>query len=242
MTTVTIDSKTEKLIASVEKAEEKVSKIEKTIERHFTQVDKKIAKLEKVGITIDYSKLDFEVNYSEFKAQLEGFEKLTVNADGENVAEWWEIWEVTRKLDDIRSSKRKLIDARQTLANWKERLYNQQVKESFINNEAPQVVIDFVNSWGEMAFEWHMKNDKRPDEDSIRRFIENEKQVKIFDLTYRVMKVTGKIQDARGLEVSGQGTINGIVKGENGSARVETIMAGGWNIQCWHYRTIVVKL
>jgi len=55
----------------------------------------------------------------------------------------------------------------------------------------------------------------------------------------RVEGITGTINDAGGLTIGGNGEINGIVIGEKGKAKVETISAGGYNIQCWHFRVLV---
>ena len=38
------------------------------------------------------------------------------------------------------------------------------------------------------------------------------------------------------------GEINGIAEGEKGRAKVETIGAGGYNIQCYHFRVLVNKI
>lgn len=60
----------------------------------------------------------------------------------------------------------------------------------------------------------------------------------VLDLVHRVTKKVGAIQDYRNLTVNGP-AINGVVIGERGSTRLETIIAGGYNIQREHYRVIL---
>ncbi len=64
----------------------------------------------------------------------------------------------------------------------------------------------------------------------------------ILDLLRRVTKITGPVTDWSELYVT-QGNmgavINGYVIGEDGKAEVESILAGGWNIQKLHVRTLV---
>lgn len=73
----------------------------------------------------------------------------------------------------------------------------------------------------------------------LEKFLTDEVNNKRVDLYHRCSAVVGVITDATGLRTGNNGSINGVVVGENGKATVETIMAGGWNIQCLHYRVLV---
>lgn len=63
----------------------------------------------------------------------------------------------------------------------------------------------------------------------------------VMNLIDRVTKYIGQITDYSGLYLTGP-SINGIVEGERGRVRLETILAGGWNIQCLHNRVLVKKI
>lgn len=65
--------------------------------------------------------------------------------------------------------------------------------------------------------------------------LEQEKKSKLLFFYESVTKITGPITDAKGLYMSA-GDLNGVVLGEKGAAKVNTFSAGGWNIQCFHYR------
>lgn len=81
--------------------------------------------------------------------------------------------------------------------------------------------------------------DEQEREAWLEKTIEEEKMAKLVDLIARINSVVGTITDASGLYVSGKGDINGIIAGTEGKAKVETITAGGYNIQCLHYRTLI---
>ena len=65
----------------------------------------------------------------------------------------------------------------------------------------------------------------------------------IINLYYRVRNITGEIVDWSGIsaEVGTQGfpVLTGYVIGKEGRAFVETILAGGYNIQRLHIRVLV---
>ncbi|MNV67543.1 hypothetical protein D3C71_1603470 [compost metagenome] len=76
----------------------------------------------------------------------------------------------------------------------------------------------------------------------LEKVLEREKKDKILDLINRINKVVGSIKDASNLSISPTGNINGFIVGDKGKAYIETIGAGGYNIQCYHFRTLVNKV
>jgi len=76
-------------------------------------------------------------------------------------------------------------------------------------------------------------------ENKLEVLLTGEVKARREDLFARCSAVAGVILDASGLHIGNNGSINGVVIGENGKARVETIMAGGYNIQILHYRVLV---
>lgn len=77
----------------------------------------------------------------------------------------------------------------------------------------------------------------------IKKLLDEEEKHKVLDLIRRVTKVTGTITDASNLRIGEQsGELNGLVIGTDGKAYVETIGAGGYNIQRFHYRVLVKRI
>lgn len=83
------------------------------------------------------------------------------------------------------------------------------------------------------------------DEDIHKENLKSGKNL-ILDLLNRVTKITGPITSYAGLHLTqGNGgwlVLNGFVEGEDGKASVETILAGGYNVQKLHARTLVHKI
>jgi hypothetical protein len=75
-------------------------------------------------------------------------------------------------------------------------------------------------------------------EDQIKS--DNKKAAHIFvlDLWKRINAITGEITDYSNIRLVGP-ALNGIVVGKAGKAKIETIIAGGYNIQREHYRVLV---
>lgn len=76
----------------------------------------------------------------------------------------------------------------------------------------------------------------------LNKMLNDEVYRKRIDLYTRCSAVVGVITDARGLRIGSNKSINGIIVGERGKAKVETIYAGGYNIQCLHYRVLVNEI
>lgn len=80
------------------------------------------------------------------------------------------------------------------------------------------------------------------DIDKILNFINKEAEKKELDFANKITKYVGNIIDCKGLRTSINYGIDGIVIGENGKVKVETIIAGGYNIQRLHFRILVKKI
>lgn len=79
-------------------------------------------------------------------------------------------------------------------------------------------------------------------ETALNEFLNEEVQARRVDLYYRCSAVVGIIKDATGITMGMNGSLNGIVVGDEGKASVRTILAGGYNIQRLHYRVLVNAL
>lgn len=82
-------------------------------------------------------------------------------------------------------------------------------------------------------------HDEQEREAWLERTMEEEKRAKLLDLIGRIMSTVGTITDAAALYIGPEGDINGYIEGTEGKAKIQTIGAGGYNIQCFHFRTLI---
>ena len=73
----------------------------------------------------------------------------------------------------------------------------------------------------------------------MNKDLDKEADAKYDDIVNRTIELVGKIIDASNLSIGMKGDLNGVIEGEKGKAKVETIGAGGYNIQCFHFRTLI---
>lgn len=76
----------------------------------------------------------------------------------------------------------------------------------------------------------------------LEKAMEEEKRAKLIDLIGRIMGTVGTITDAAALHIGPEGDINGYIVGTEGKAKIQTIGAGGYNIQCFHFRTLIHEM
>ena len=79
-------------------------------------------------------------------------------------------------------------------------------------------------------------------EETMRKDVKRMVEDLMLDLMYRVYAKVGNVLDATGLYINSANEgfcVNGLIRGEKGTCRVESIIAGGYNIQCRHVRVIV---
>jgi hypothetical protein len=69
----------------------------------------------------------------------------------------------------------------------------------------------------------------RIDHEALEKILAKDAEAKYWNLIEKVTKYTGEIIDASQLKVAGDGNLNGIIVGTQGKAKLETIVAGGYN-------------
>lgn len=87
-----------------------------------------------------------------------------------------------------------------------------------------------------MAYEFIHKTD----EEILKKNMKDVRNL-VVDLYQRVNNITGPVESWAGIYYN-KGALNGIVVGQNGKAKVESILAGGYNIQRLHVRVLVHKV
>lgn len=307
----------------VTNAEQKVAKCEATVEKHKVQLQKKIDKFNKLA-----DKLGYE-HYDSYDSFYELNNAITDTSIRDDLV--WAYTEVENKEEDINTAESKVADAEKVLKNWQEKLNKEEANLQYINNEIPQILIDFLDDWKEHCREYvltmadkyfeekqelkdtintycweyivdnkdkfdylfnsysgnfatfnnsinyaqyinNYKDSKefesiynvkelkkslenkynnyfvqfyishRQDINALDKELEKEKNNKLLDLMNRVTAITGIITDTTNLKINAKGDIDGIIYGEKGNCKVTTIGAGGYNIQCFHYRVLVKKI
>lgn len=232
----------------VKKAQETVEKKKQTIERHKAQAEKKLVIIQKHP--------DWDVSNPHCKY-----------GTPEHHDCYWAICEYNNKLSDIKSATKKLEEAEQILSNWKDKLEAAEARENCFLTEIPknlqsykEYLVEqwdkfdkerrerlrkeykelgysaFIKKFSHQAYEFTRATDEQIHKDNVY----SAEQL-IFDLYYRIRDRVEKVEDWKGLHIH-QGHINGVVIGTKGSVRVESILAGGYNIQRLHVRVLVHDL
>jgi hypothetical protein len=225
----------------------KVNKRKEIIEKNKKSAEKKLQRIQSKG---------WELNTSLYK-------------DGNNDEAWWAVIEYYQKLDHIEEAEKKLKEAEKILGNWEMKLAEAEKREdryTTYNEEMPDVFkqarAELVKIWvaGDIKMRELILKDKKElpytqfrksyrlidvsfyykTDDEFRNYEEEEADKWLFNLYHRVKNITGEITDCADLHWKGN-CLNGIVIGKKGKVRVETIGAGGYNVQKYHLRVLLHK-
>jgi len=237
------------------KATQKIEKKLNTISKKNAQIEKKYSVLKKLGVE-DPENRDRE----EFRNAENWHDIFWTYADIENL-----------KADIIRGGK-EIEATKKTLEKYEAQLAGEIEKESIFLTEIPEVFKELIDELVETWDAWDKARRERIrkayDEMGYKEFFkrysgadydfrhstdekihsDNERDAKalVLDLYYRVKDITGEVTDWSGIEAT-QGTngftvLNGVVIGKEGRAKVESILAGGYNIQRLHIRVLVHEI
>ena len=78
-------------------------------------------------------------------------------------------------------------------------------------------------------------NDYKIDLEKLQRDLDHEADCKYDFIIEMTNENVRKTTDAGGLSIGRKGDLNGLIIGTNGTAKVQTSGAGGYNIQCYKY-------
>lgn len=121
----------------------------------------------------------------------------------------------------------------------------------YIKNELPNINIPTLNEWlvkyRKIYLDWVDELEERGDlkswEASNKRssadmIVEMQK----LDILTRAWSKVGRVNKLVMAHIGSDGSFNGYIEGEKGKVHIETILAGGYNIQRLHYRVLVKEI
>jgi len=184
---------------------------------------------------------------------------------------YWAFCDLNDVEERIKATTKAIQKARETAKKWAVKLAAEEEKERE-REQFPEVLKEFEKrlcalwdeydmkrknelveeykgvSWREFfqrhtASEYDLMNS---DAEAIHKANMKSANASVFNLWQRVKETTGDVLEcdlytANGNSLEGM-ALNGTVKGVKGTASVETISAGGWNIQKYHFRVLVHKM
>ena len=232
----------------IERAEATIEKKNNTITKKLALIEKKKALLSKKGINPETA------DAREHRDDSEAF---------------WTICEIEHLYEDIERGKGEIEEKKKALESYKAQLAGEIEKESIFIKELPESVLqmrdELVEKWdgydkskrdflcneysrlGYKEFSQKYRHAghefRKLTDDQIHSRNERDAKNLILNLYNRVVEITGEITSWRNIYLT-QGAhfsavLNGYVEGKQGRAYVESILAGGYNIQRLHVRVLV---
>ena len=169
----------------------------------------------------------------------------------EGLTEYYEEQEAVREAYNLYSSTQYGTPER---AEAKEK-YETILKQHRINCNGKYEKKYFTNRWGKEDYKEvkvaegkyeHLRpySGERTIEEALAKLdkdLVQEANRKYDFIIERTNYIVGEITDASQLTIGAKDDLNGYIIGTKGIAKVQTIGAGGYNIQCFHFRTLINK-
>lgn len=246
--------KIETLKERIEKAQDKISKKEGTIQKRLKSIEKKSTYLKKTYGIEDWKSID---KYDR-----------TGQTESVHHDIYCTICDLEDYEESIQNCTKQIEETKKTIQKYEGQLAGEIEKESIFLKEIPdcmkQLQKELVERWDENDFERQQFYKEKYKELSYSEFVraysysaydhmyktekqihdsnENDAKFFILDLYNRVKDITGEVTDWSNIYLEQGNTfpvLTGYVKGKEGTAKVESILAGGYNIQRLHIRTLV---
>lgn len=244
----------------IETLKERIEKAQAKIEKKQNTIIKKRARIEKIS---DKITKEFGIDpktYNKYNCKEFGQEK------GYNL--YWDMCDIDNLEDDIERGTREIEETKKTLAKYEAQLAGEIKKESVLIKEIPDSMkmmqTQLVKKWDEwdkerrefikneyskMGYNEFFKKYNMSDyelryktDEQIHNANMNDAKMLIINLYYRIKDITGEVtswEDIYCTNGNMGAVLNGFVIGKEGRAKVESILAGGYNIQRLHVRVLV---
>lgn len=154
----------------------------------------------------------------------------------------WAHFEYFSACERIKDELRRLNTCERKLSKLEalqsEREIENENEKAIIDDVSIQAIEQFLDNWEVSAAKYFIKLFNGDTERAKREAKRERGRKKIF-IIYRVNGLIGKIVDAGSLYMGKDGNINGVIIGEKRHCHCQTILAGGHNVQCLHFRFLV---
>lgn len=160
-------------------------------------------------------------------------------------AHYWHGCDIESAVEQLENNHRKLEEAKRLDEKADAKAKKEEIRHQTLQ-EAPETLKKFADTLCEEWTKWYIANAKKNHDwrsnEEIAKDCRKDADWLILDFMARTEKKCGKLTETRFLHIDNANwgiCLNGWVKGEKGTARVESIVAGGYNIQCRHVRVLV---
>lgn len=236
----------------IETVQKNIEKIELWMTKKSEMVAKKLILINKAGYmkneTVESVFADNKVADEEIKKSLKD------EADQKIISAIYSLSTLTddvqrkqRELNRMKKIEAELLDKETKLTP--EQIEQKQKREAelalrkYIKEELDNIKIPSLEKWlADYEVAYVESANKYLKSYDLSVALQNTKQAvrdQKMNIIIRSFEKVGKLQDIDFGRIGMNGEFNGIVKGEHGTASIRTILAGGYNIQCLHYRVLV---
>lgn len=225
----------------INKAQETVRKLKELIWKREAKLKKMNKELAKASDKVEAGRrwspkelLEMDIEH-EADALEENKKKLPGK---EAILEKW-----NKKLEEVNAETKRLDEIPEQLKKLQQELAEKIVasdirhRERMYQDDKEMDYQDFIEKYSYTEREYYMGRSQKDFEEMVKRDAQAEAKWWILDLINRVEKKVGEITEWKLWFTSK--ALNGYVTGTKGSAVIETIIAGGWNIQRRHNRVLV---
>ena len=223
-----------------------VEKLEKKIRFHQNKIEKISNKISKFVDVDEVARIAQERLATSY--YVDGFyilDKMNLKQTGKSTCfddtYYYEVCDIASSFGDIASANREMAKAIEKDAKVAKREAKKAEEKRIIESANIPAIDEFLARWKASFLEFAKTAEqyKYESDERLNEIADREVEMKKLDLLARIQEQAGAIVDATHLTIGGNGSLNGKVIGEKKSVWVETIIAGGYNIQCLHYRVLV---